>query len=302
MIEKKAIKSLRNKKNILENERLQILENLNQNVEFNKLFLLRKNLIIEKSKAEFENVSFDNQKLKKCEKELETYLKKYSSTPLSLLQPVVYCQKCNDKYYIDGHKCMCLKQELTDLLKKESGMNKFSSFAECDFNIFSESEKMKKVYDTLEKWCDNPLSSKIVNFGFFGHTGTGKTFLTQCIADKLIKNGYFVYFTTAFNLHKNLIEYHTKNNNELLQNYINCDVLLIDDLGTENFIKNITENYFYTVINQRMLSSKPTIFTTNLDLNGIFERYGERIFSRLVNKQNSKVIWFENTDLRLKNR
>ena len=300
MIEKKAIKNLHNKKNNLENKRLEILENLNNNPEFNKLFLLRKNLIIEKSKAEFENLNFDNQKLEQCESQLKNYLENFSNNPLSLLQPVICCDKCNDKYYVDGKQCTCLKQELTSLLKQESGMSKFCSFSESDFTIFSESEKMKKVYDTLEKWCNNPLSNKIINFGFFGNTGTGKTFLTQCIADKLINNGYFVYFTTAFNLHKNLIEYHTTNNNELLQNYINCDILLIDDLGTENFIKNITENYLYTIINQRMLSNKPILFTTNLDLNGIFERYGERIFSRLVNKQNSKVIWFENTDLRLK--
>ena len=301
-IKKIAIKNLQNKKNKAESTRLELISNLNNDEKFKNLYLKRKQLIIQQAKAEFNNTSFDENELKACESSLKKFLTPYSNNPLLILQPTILCKHCNDNYYLEGKPCSCLKNEMSKIFREESGLNKFFKFNDADFSLFKDSEKIKKIYSMLEKWCNKPFDNAIKNFGFFGHTGTGKTFLMQCMADRLIEKNYFVYFTTAFNLHKNLVQYHTENNNELLQKFIECDILFIDDLGTENFIKNITENYLYTIINQRMINNKPTIFSTNLDLNGIFERYGERIFSRLVNKTSSKVFWFDNQDLRLKNK
>lgn len=296
---KKAIKNLQHKIAMTENQRLDLLDKLNQNPEFNSLYSERKNYIIEKAKAEFDNIPFDNCLLKNCESKLKKFLKS-NDLNLNVLQPTVLCKKCNDNFYIDNKPCTCLNAELAKLLREESGLKSFAKFEDSNFEIFSQSEKIKKIYTSLQKWCDNPLNSQLKNFGFFGKTGTGKTFLIECMADKLIKNGYFVYYTTAFNLNKNLLQYHTENNNELLEKFLVCDFLFIDDLGTENFIKNFTENYLYTIINQRIINNQPIIFNTNLEMNELFDRYGERIFSRLINKSCSKCFLFDDNDLRLK--
>ena len=162
---------------------------------------------------------------------------------------------------------------------------------------------MKKTYQNMEKWCDEFESSKIKNIGFFGGAGSGKTFLMECMADKLIKNGKFVFFTTSFKMILSLLEYHTtfdKSKDEILKQYLECDVLLIDDMGVEPIYNNVNENYLYLIVNQRMMENKPIIYNTNFSLDEFYDRYGERIFSRLINKRNSKVFNFTNSDLRIK--
>ena len=99
----------------------------------------------------------------------------------------------------------------------------------------------------------------------------------------------FLKYRTSFN----------ENKAGLLDGVLNCDVLIIDDLGSEPNIKN-TEEYFYSLFNERLSKNKSTVITTNLNLNQLLLRYGERTFSRLCNKANSLSIKVVNTDLRLK--
>ena len=73
---------------------------------------------------------------------------------------------------------------------------------------------------------------------------------------------------------------------------------MIDDLGTEPVLKNVTLEYLYLILNERLTSNKATVITTNLDLNGIINRYGERIYSRITNKSNTFVCRFTGADLR----
>ena len=87
---------------------------------------------------------------------------------------------------------------------------------------------------------------------------------------------------------------------EILIPYINSDIVFIDDLGTENKINNVTNEYLYLIINDRMQSHKKTIITTNLGFEQIQATYGERIFSRLMHKKYSRKINFPGTDLRVK--
>ena len=88
----------------------------------------------------------------------------------------------------------------------------------------------------------------------------------------------------------------------MLDPYINTDILFLDDLGSENKINNVTNEYLYLIINERMQNGKKTVITTNLDFAQIQESYGERIFSRLMHKQQSLKIYFDGRDLRIKNK
>ena len=112
-----------------------------------------------------------------------------------------------------------------------------------------------------------------------------------------------VLFTTAFNLNNSLLNYHVtfdSKRQDIIAPYLDTEVLIIDDLGTEPILKNVTKEYLYLIINERMLNHLPTILTTNLEMQDILVNYGERIFSRLVNKKTSIALNLDGEDLRLK--
>ena len=88
--------------------------------------------------------------------------------------------------------------------------------------------------------------------------------------------------------------------NEVLAPYLESDVLLLDDLGTEPLLNNITLDYLYLILNERILNNKSIIINSNLTLEELLDRYGERIFSRIVNKKTGLAIKFLGEDLRLK--
>ena len=111
-----------------------------------------------------------------------------------------------------------------------------------------------------------------------------------------------VLFTTAFNLNNSMLNYHisfASNRESIISPFMDSEVLIIDDLGSEPLIKNVTKEYLYLIINERMLRKLPTIITTNLTLNEIMATYGERILSRLANRKTSIFINLDGDDLRM---
>ena len=105
-------------------------------------------------------------------------------------------------------------------------------------------------------------------------------------------------------MNNTFLNYHISfdpNRDQIIKPYLESQVLIIDDLGSEPMIKNVTCEYLYLILNERMLNNLPTIITTNLDLRDILAHYGERVFSRISNKKLSLLINLENDDLRLKN-
>ena len=136
-----------------------------------------------------------------------------------------------------------------------------------------------------------------------GKTGVGKTFITKCLAFELINKGFIVLFVSAFEMNKLMLSYHTsfdQNKQSYLDALIDPDVLIIDDLGTEPILRNVTIEYLYVVLSERSRLGRLTVITTNLDGTGILNRYNERIFSRLINKNESIFIKIEGDDLRIK--
>ena len=162
---------------------------------------------------------------------------------------------------------------------------------------------MKVVYDKIKNWCDKIEESKFKNLLLSGSTGVGKTYLVECACNELLNRDKFVSFYSAFSLNNLFLKYHTtfdESKSTLLDGVLGCDVLVIDDLGSEPKFKNVTEEYLYLVLNERLSKGKSTIVTTNLSLDEILDKYGERVFSRLCNKSNSLIVHMGNKDLRLK--
>lgn len=299
-IEKLALKKLENKKNVFENKKNSTLIKLLENKAYKDIYKQKQAQVLEYSKNPTEKNKTLLEKLVIQLDKISTSLK----IDASILKNDYMCKHCKDKGFINDTPCNCLNQIISEMLMEESGLSlQTLEIEKNNFKIFENPEKIKKIYDLTEKWCNNFENSPIKNWGLFGHAGSGKTHLMLYMLKLLINKGHFVHFTTAFNLTQQLLAQHTnfeEKNRDYLSKYLECEVLFIDDMGTEPKYKNVNENYLYLILNQRMIENKPVIFSSNFDIAQFEDFYGERIFSRLVNKRTSKSLWFDGEDLRLK--
>lgn len=256
------------------------------------------------AKLEFEgkDTKTETELLKVLKKERAELLKKLKLSEKDF-EPKYTCSKCNDTGIINGKYCSCLDIEINNLLTQDLGLNidKTHNFKNCD-NKFLEESGLTEAYNKMMKWTGLIPNAELKTLLLAGPAGVGKTYLTECIANALIDKQIVVNFVTAFNLNNLMLKYHTtfdESKNNILEGYINCPVLIIDDLGTEPILKNVTKEYLYLILNERIINNRSTIITTNLKTTAIIDRYGTRIHSRLFNKKNCLCVTFKNKDLRL---
>lgn len=267
---------------------------------FKKLFSEEKTLMINLAKQSSEGIKINDKKLLELKSLELKELKKLNMTPEDLI-PKYTCSKCNDTGVFQGKTCPCVQKIKSEYLLKSSGIQYAPcQFDDCKFEIYDNPEYIRSLFLKMKDWCEKGSQKSVI---FSGPTGVGKTFLLECMLSKLIELNKFVVFTTAFDLSQNFLKYHTSpltEKDKYIENYLDADVLIIDDLGTEPVLKNVTEEYLYLILNQRMFENKPFLISTNLTPSRILDRYGERIFSRLINKRSTILLKIENSDLRLK--
>lgn len=228
--------------------------------------------------------------------------------PVDYLSTHYKCNKCKDTGFIGNTKCQCYKKFLVQLYYENSDLkdilekNNFDNFT---FNYYS-NERSGDEPRSPRKNMEHILS-KITNYIktfndtnenllFVGNSGTGKTFLTNCIAKELIEQGFLVIYRTADDIIKNLREIKFNNNFDLEDLLINCDLLIIDDLGTEQ-ISDFSRTELFNLLNKKLLTHKKMIISTNMSLEDILKTYSERISSRLLGEFN--VFKFYGDDIRI---
>ena len=209
--------------------------------------------------------------------------------PEDYLSPIYTCDKCKDSGYINGEKCSCLKQAMIRLLYQQSNLEiqlesdnfhnlSYEYYTGDDLNRFSHAVELSKKY---AKNYDRDYH----NLLFYGTVGTGKSFLSGCIAKEVMDHGGSVlYFSAAQlfeELSKNTFSKQKNESSQIFEDIYQCDLFIIDDLGTELGSTFVTSNLF-SILNGRNLRKKPTIISTNLSLEEVNLRYSERIFSRIT--------------------
>ena len=220
------------------------------------------------------------------------------------LAPNYDCKKCGDEGYVDGVMCVCLKQKIQSKLLKFCGIptEKLHTFNDSNNAVLDKNPMLKKAYELAHNYTEKFPNIKTQNLIFMGDVGVGKTFLLECIASKLMQKNFFVVYTTAFSIANSLLKALTLPASEcsaIMSTFLECDLLIIDDLGTENFMRNITVTNFFNILNEREIKGKATLISTNLGFDDIEKRYGNRVFSRMFNKRKAKVISFAGCDLRI---
>lgn len=252
---------------------------------------------------------------------------KQNHIDLNYLKPHYQCSICKDTGYIqkENYKtemCSCLKQKLLDISFNKSNMSNldkenFSTFNEMLFSDeinpekykfrISPRENIKKIRDKSLEFVQNFDNPDYKNLLFTGNTGLGKTFLSNCIANEVLKNGKTVLYQTAPVLLENIIDYklskQKSNLEDINKSVLETDLLIIDDLGTET-LNNMKLSELFTIINTRILNLNhkitKTIISTNLNINEIFSKYEERIGSRIAGYYD--IYCFFGDDIRFKKR
>ncbi|MBO5210729.1 MAG: ATP-binding protein [Clostridia bacterium] len=205
------------------------------------------------------------------------------------------CPICKDSGYVDGKICECVKKIAASVIVGE--LKKQMPLESCTFESFNlnyyskDGENARKRMTSILKLCKeyvnsfDPKSSD--NLLFMGAPGLGKTHLTLAIVSGVVDKGFLPFYGPAENLFALVSsERFSGENKGSYQAMLDCDLLVIDDLGTE-FLNEFSKSIFYNLINTRLLSKKPTIINTNLTMKEIADRYGERIASRLIGGYNA---------------
>ena len=244
------------------------------------------------------------------------------------LEPHYECEICKDTGYIQNGTyastlCSCLKQKLLDISYNKSNISNLSkeNFDTFNANNFSDKVEPEKYRINISprqniisikskciEFINNFDDPNAHNLLFTGNTGLGKTFMSNCIANELIKNGKNVLYQTAPVLLETVIDnkmnkYKNSTQDNFYKNVLESDLLIIDDLGTE-CLNSMKLSELFTILNTRLLNLNnkitKTIISTNLNINNIFINYEERIGSRIAGFYD--IYYFFGDDLRLKSK
>ena len=231
--------------------------------------------------------------------------------PADYLDGAWDCPRCRDTGFVEGRMCPCLRtlydqeraRSLSALLKLGS-----ESFETFDLSWYSDvydpvrkrspREQMKGVYDFCRDYAGS-FGPDSLSLLFRGGTGLGKTFLSACIAREVSEKGFSVVYETtvdALGAFEQQRFHHTEEADERVARLTGCDLLILDDLGTE-MVTEFTRSALYTLINARLLGRKKTIISTNLTRQEMDQVYSPQICSRLEGEYQD--LPFVGTDIRL---
>lgn len=229
------------------------------------------------------------------------------------LEATYTCPDCRDTGYIGSERCHCFRQAAIDLIYTQSNIKAILETENFDALTF----------DYYDNTTSDPLTGRtplgnaqlavrtcrsfveqfdrtFENLFLYGSTGVGKTFLSNCTAKALMDQGHSVLYFTSFQLF-NILEESKFDRDAAAraqqEDLFACDLLIIDDLGTE-LANSFTVSQLFLCLNERLLRRKSTIISSNLDLDKLFDTYSERNFSRIIS--NYTLLKLTGADIRLK--
>lgn len=234
-------------------------------------------------------------------------LLKYHDYPENYTDVKYECAMCNDTGYIDIKMCLCMKKALIEagyassgighLIKKQSFDTFNLDYYKHDANLY---KKMESFYIRCKNYAKTFNTDKVSNMMFIGGTGLGKTHLSTSIAKVVIERGYDVVYEAAQNIFEDFqFERFSRTSQDVsdkrTDKYFDCDLLIIDDLGTE-VVNQFTISCLYNLLNTRINKEKSIILNTNFNKNDLRKAYADRITSRLFGE--FVTLLFEGTDIR----
>ncbi len=264
----------------------------------------------------------ENAAVSRLAEDMENYNQKIrellikNGLPEDYLQPVYQCKNCRDTGFVGESvkkRCACLNQEYFRQMGRQIGLNErtpqtFETFREEVFSQeiipganVSQRTFMCFLRDKCKKYAESFPKTATPDMLFMGTSGLGKTFLMQAIAHRVLERGFSALCLSAFKVVEMTRQAYFSNSSEESAPLFNVDLLLIDDLGSEPLMDNVTITQLYHVVNERQNAGKHTILSTNLNSVQFQDRYTERIGSRLLSSAGQcELVAFIGCDIRRK--
>lgn len=231
--------------------------------------------------------------------------------PADQLQPVYTCAACRDEGYVydpSRRMCACMRRELDRRLMEASGLGASTgTFETFDPSVYTDETderglSQRKVAlinrSICQRYADSFPETETRDLLLMGKSGLGKTFLLQCIAHRLAERGYLPTYTSAYRMFETARRAYMENDSSILAPLMDAAVLLIDDLGTEPLMNNVTVTQLFNLLNERQLAGRHTIISTNLTMNELRDRYTERVTSRFLDATGCARLNFIGADVR----
>ena len=239
---------------------------------------------------DFEEIKSSIQKLQKD----KAKLLKNNGFSEDYLDDICSCKKCRDTGFVEGLRCDCLKALVKKYLCANSNIAEYmrqDRFENFDMSLFAQQDDENgKALKVMKIICDKALDfaenfdKTHDNFLIMGNAGTGKTFISSCIANHALDRGKPDYYQTAFRLFE-IFENAKFNRDEdasdIVRYVYDVDLLIIDDLGTE-FSTQFTSAVLFDIVNTRILSGKSTVISSNLGFDEMSNIYSQRVVSRFM--------------------
>lgn len=234
--------------------------------------------------------------------------------PEDYLQPVYRCPICKDTGYVGEpvhEPCVCLKRAVLNKLYENEGLQGLENenFEMFNENLFPDTpfENMKgnqrAFIRRCRKFCEDYADEFEAGTGkgilMYGRSGLGKTFMMNCVAQRVLERGFSVVVISAYKLIETMRKYQFSGENaDQVQDMLTCDLLAIDDLGSEPMYRGVTISALYHIISERHNSKRAILVTTNCDADQLSELYEDRITNRLKDPSRMMTIHFMGTDVR----
>lgn len=234
--------------------------------------------------------------------------------PADYLAPVCQCALCQDQGYVYENAlrkpCDCLKRAYTAALaqagRSMQGEETFASFDEARFPEeplpgmgVTQREYMRAVRNKCRTYADGIPHGPVKTLLLHGGSGLGKTYLLNCVGNAAREKGVDALYVTAYDLLMALKTAYFSRTGETAQEYFDAPLLLIDDLGMEPLMENITVEQIYNLLNARLIRGLYTAVSTNLSRVELKQKYTERLSSRLLDTRTGMEIPFFGKDIRL---
>ncbi|MDO5324435.1 MAG: ATP-binding protein [Clostridia bacterium] len=229
--------------------------------------------------------------------------------PQDYLELHYRCEACRDTGYVGEAPscfCECFEKALRVKQYEDGSMagTDEQCFANFDLSRFPEESGQRAMMKNLRRFCeeyaDTFPKTVLPNLVISGGTGVGKTFLLNCIYERVVSRGQSAIRVTAFRMFEAMRRQHFSDGSGEVdfEQLLRVPLLLIDDLGSEPMMRNITKEYLFTLLNERMAARRHIVIATNLSEEDIMRVYGERVGSRLLDRSRCAVMRLEGKDLR----
>lgn len=238
---------------------------------------------------------------------------KAAGLPEDYLEPVYRCPICQDTGYVgenDRRMCGCLREAYHRRLYQAVGLDEKEeqSFERFDLNVFPDRQvegkkvtqrgQMNTIRNVCREWVEAYPAAPTRDVVLSGKSGLGKTYLLHCMARVLLDRGVNVLLLSAYQMLAIARRAYFDHQEEEFENVLQAEVLILDDLGGEPMVENVTIVQLLRLLDERQIAGRSTLISTNLSGEELKARYTERVASRLLDERNCLFIPLAGSDVR----